>query len=183
MKKNKIKNEIETEENLKLTSFSLEIADILNRIIYFWKLVNWPYHIGYEIYLNELNDKVFNSIASYAILAYENHKISTEASPLDDLVKLIETLNNNNETNSNHNNNNNNNNKLKLNRFQKLIVTANDLEHVRESLNLFIKQVNFSSKKCENQLSLTEEKLQDTNKMLNQTIDKLLQTLIDHKVN
>ena len=196
-------------ELTKFSSSSVEVCTCFNQVTQFWKLVDWPDQTGASFFLTELIDSLSRSVMRYATLVKENN------------LQMIHPSQNNNKSASNSNLNSSANNlgsvKLptmgttqKLDTFQKLLITANNIERVDDSLKSFPNEIemilynnnNHSNNKLSKQHSSNssvdgkeKSKLIESQKMQNemhisnaseylmQVAEQTIELIVDNKVN
>ncbi|CAF0819214.1 unnamed protein product [Brachionus calyciflorus] len=136
------KNDVLTELT-KVSSSSIEISNLFNQTTRLWKLINWPEFIGSQMFFSEIIDCFSKGITRYATLIQENNNKNLSNQNLQSGFNL-----------SNQN--------LKYQKFgseldiyQRLVITSNNLEKVRESFKQFLIDLDFEkcqplAEKCDN---------------------------------
>lgn len=169
-------------ELTKVSSSSIEISNILSQITRIWKLIHWPDFVGSQMFFNEIIDCLSKAVTRYIIQTKDSN-----------------SKNLNNSQNSLVSNQNVSQNKpylkygSELDAYQRLIITTNNLEKVRESLKLF-----FTELELEKYQSIAEKQgklqLYDVNKarlesLINNTsefsiqvIEQCLETIVVNKI-
>jgi hypothetical protein len=109
-------------------------------------VINWPDHFGSLLFLNEIIEILANAIIRYAKLVKENNQ---------QLINSLALATSNNggshSAQQQHQRS-----PTKLDAFQKLIISANNMERVRESLRQFLNELDYYN------MHATYEKLDKT---------------------
>ena len=167
-------------ELTKVSSSSIEISNILSQITRIWKLIHWPDFIGSQMFFTEIGDCLSKAITRYTIQASSSKNLQNSQTSLGSSQSVSQNkpyLKCGSE----------------LDFYQRLIITTNNLEKVRESLKTF-----FSELELEKYQSMAEkqDKLQlyDLNKarlesLINnccefniQIIEQCLEIIVTNKI-
>jgi hypothetical protein len=137
------KNDVLTELT-KFSSSSVEVSNCFNQVLHLWKLINWPCSPSSEILFNEVIESLSKAIIRYANLVKESNQL---------IINPLTNLAMNSQNNflpsstppsllsaSHHGQDNINSLYISkpLDSYQKIIITTNNIERVRESLKLFL---------------------------------------------
>jgi hypothetical protein len=167
-------------ELTKFSSSSVEVSNCFNQVIQFWKLIHWPDSFGADILFNELIESLSRAIIRYANLVKENNQ-SLISPPNASQTTAAASINMEEQVNS-----------KPLDTYQKLTIATNNIERVRESLALFLTEVetqrqNHSTSNTNVPLTPDKLKLIETNRaqfeaFISDTNEYLIQ-IIEHSLN
>lgn len=174
-------------ELTKFSSSSVEVSNCFNQVIQFWKLIHWPDSFGADILFNELIESLSRAIIRYANLVKEsNHSLISP--PNASQTTAATSINMEEQVNS-----------KPLDTYQKLTIATNNIERVRESLALFLTEVETQRQNhstSNTSVPLTPDKLKlietnraqfeafisDTNEYLIQIIENSLNIIVNTKI-
>ena len=183
------KNDVITELT-KFGSSSIEVSNCFNHMLQFWKLINWPDSFGSDILLNELIESLSRAVIRYANLVKESNQLILNPSPTSSPSlsspeqQPVNTLSIGKPSET----------------YQKIIITTNNIERVRESLKNFLAEIdvhNNNHQKATNTSSITPDKLKviesnraifetcisETSDYLIQIIENSLEIIVNSKIN
>lgn len=128
-----MKNDVLTELT-KVSSSSIEISNLLSQINRIWKLIHWPDFIGSQMFFIEIIECLSKAIIKYAIqIKDSNTKTQTSQTNINTQAFLENTYQ---KCGS------------ELDPFQRLIITANNLEKVRDSFKTFYHDLEYDKYQC-----------------------------------
>ena len=134
---------------------SMEISAILNKIVAFWKFLNWPDPDGQQLILKDLLENILTIVLNYA----------TSVREISNQIKQSVQ------------------NEIKKESFQILIVIANNLQRLRESLKIFvIELLEITFKRPELNLPAEELILSKPNESLLYVIRDLLEPIVENYI-
>lgn len=142
-------------ELTKFGSSSVEICNCITQAASFWKLIEWPDYSGAKMYINEMVECLSRACIRYATQVKENNvnfisslqqqqqqgsnSISSSNSSLQNAALNMTPVSNNNGSSRQSPNSK----AAILDPYQKLIITANNLERVREALRSFLTEMDY----------------------------------------
>lgn len=170
-------------EVTKFSSSSIEVSNLFNQTSQIWKLIEWPDFVGSQMFFDEIVECLSKAVCKYATQVKENNQ---------QIGQLLQS-----STNLSMQNISSNKLTIKpgspLDQYQKLIITTNNLEKVRESLKTFLNDLEFYKyqaiaekqdrlKQFEVSKAQLETLLNNSSEFIIQIIEQTLETIICNKV-
>jgi hypothetical protein len=133
-------------EITKFSSSSVEVCYCFTQAILLWKLIEWPDYSGAKMYCNELVECLSRACIRYATQVKENNANFVGSLQHQIIASGLNSPNSihQQQFNSLHLKSIGKTN-IELDPYQKLIITTNNLERVRESLKSFLVELDYSN--------------------------------------
>ncbi|RNA09726.1 BAI1-associated 3-like [Brachionus plicatilis] len=154
-------------ELTKVSSSSIEISNLLSHTNRIWKLIHWPDFVGSQMFFVEIVDSLSKAIIKYASQIKDSN-VKTQ----------------NSQCNVNFSTNQSNSYQKfgsELDYFQRLVITANNLEKVRDTFRAFYHDLEFdkyqSQAEKQDKIQLFEINKAHLEIMVNNTCEALVQAL------
>lgn len=168
----------------KYSSSSVEVCTCFTQVIQCWKLISWPDHLGYQATLQELIENLSRFIIKYATMVKEldNQIIN---SPQTSATASRDYLNTGAATMQSR--------PSKLDIFQKILITTNNIERVRESFKNVLNDLDYyrihmnlekldRSRTLETNRITLETCIQKTSDLIQTIIEQILELIVTNRV-
>ena len=170
-------------ELTKFSSSSVEVSNCFNQVSQFWKLIDWPDCLGSQIFFNELIECLSKAIIRYANLVKENNQLIITALTAASNTSLNSAANAESHQAAKA---------PKLDAYQKIVITTNNIEKVRESLKAFVNETDYQKlhtmdkgekgKTLEVNRLLFETCINNTSDYLVQVIEQTMEIIVNTKI-